>query len=79
METCGHQEKVASRPKVILEIFLKIQKSFYELGQQERGQGFIRYKCDPGSSYTRGSSSDPWFLIPKRLPSKDRWIAWAIL
>ena len=57
METCGDWEKVASRPTVLLEIFLKIQNLFcrfaelnclrvgwtkflfYELGQQERGQG----------------------------------------
>ena len=29
METCGQQEKVASRPQVLLGIFLKIQNYFW--------------------------------------------------
>ena len=71
METCGHQEKDASSPQVLLEIFLQIQNlfwryaelnrlrvgwtkfPFYELCQQNWGQGCIGYKFEGWSRESR--------------------------
>ena len=74
METCGPQQKVVSRAKVLLGIFRKIQNlflryaklnpfwvgwtkfPFYEIGQQERGQGCIRNKCEHRALTVQNSS-----------------------
>ena len=36
METCGQQEKVAAKPKVLLGIFLKIQTLFWRYAELNR-------------------------------------------